>query len=112
MKFIVQDLQKTVDTAPDPICDDAQVAQRISLQVHDFFTEQTVKGADGTSRFYLIYREKSLVSRTDDLFIWHSLLLSLDHAQPLKLVRRQDPSSFDPSSETGSSYRHQRSVPP
>ncbi|KAI8675024.1 Methyltransf-2 domain-containing protein [Fusarium keratoplasticum] len=46
MKFVVQDLQKTVDSAPKPICEDQDVAERITLQAHDFFTEQPVKGAD------------------------------------------------------------------
>ncbi|OTA01432.1 SAM-dependent methyltransferase [Trichoderma parareesei] len=46
IKFIVEDLPKTIETAPQPICDDETVAQRISLQVHDFFQEQPVKGAD------------------------------------------------------------------
>lgn len=49
MKFVVQDLQKTVDSAPKPISEDAQMAERITLQAHDFFTEQPVKGADGRS---------------------------------------------------------------
>lgn len=47
MKFIVQDLPKTVDSAPRPISDDVQVAERIELMPHDFFTEQKVKDADG-----------------------------------------------------------------
>lgn len=47
MKFVVQDLAKTISSAPEPICADEEVAQRISLQVHDFFTEQPVKDADG-----------------------------------------------------------------
>lgn len=47
MKFVVQDLQKTVDSAPKPICDGEAVARRIELQAHDFFTEQPLKGADG-----------------------------------------------------------------
>ncbi|PTD03755.1 O-methyltransferase gsfB [Fusarium culmorum] len=46
MKFVVQDLPKTVSSAPNPICEDEGVAQRISLQAHDFFTEQPVRGAD------------------------------------------------------------------
>ncbi|KAK1990841.1 O-methyltransferase [Colletotrichum falcatum] len=46
MRFVVQDLPKTVESAPRPICDDAQVAGRIELAAHDFFQEQTVKGAD------------------------------------------------------------------
>lgn len=48
MKFVVQDLQKTVDSAPKPLSADAQVAERITLQAHDFFTEQVTKDADGT----------------------------------------------------------------
>jgi len=47
MKFIVQDLPKTVESAPNPVCaDDAQVSERITLQAHDFFTEQVAKDAD------------------------------------------------------------------
>jgi hypothetical protein len=49
MKFVVQDLQKTVDTAPKPISSDDKIANRIELQAHDFFTEQPVHGADGKS---------------------------------------------------------------
>lgn len=47
MKFIVQDLSKTVDSAPKPISEDETIANRVQLQAHDFFTEQTVKDADG-----------------------------------------------------------------
>lgn len=47
MKFVVQDLQKTVDSAPNPISADPQVAERITLLAHDFFTEQVTKDADG-----------------------------------------------------------------
>ncbi|KAK6224822.1 o-methyltransferase [Colletotrichum tabaci] len=46
MKFVVQDLPKTVDSAPNPISDDSQVSERIELVAHDFFKEQTVKDAD------------------------------------------------------------------
>ncbi|KAL7808236.1 chlorophenol O-methyltransferase [Trichoderma gracile] len=46
IKFIVEDLPKTIESAPQPLCDDKTVADRISLQVHDFFQEQPVKGAD------------------------------------------------------------------
>lgn len=66
MKFVVQDLQKTVDSAPKPICADPQVAERITLLAHDFFTEQVTKDADGkptepgnsaqeTNRSYIVY---------------------------------------------------------
>lgn len=51
MKFIVQDLPKTIDSAPQPICEDETVSERISLQAHDFFTKQPVKGADGKPPF-------------------------------------------------------------
>ncbi|EAQ89709.1 hypothetical protein CHGG_06328 [Chaetomium globosum CBS 148.51] len=46
MKFVVQDLQKTVDSAPKPLSADPQVAERISLVAHDFFAEQVTKDAD------------------------------------------------------------------
>jgi hypothetical protein len=48
MKFVVQDLPKTVDSAPKPISEDAQVAERIEFMAADFFQEQPVKDADGT----------------------------------------------------------------
>ncbi|KAK4230953.1 hypothetical protein QBC38DRAFT_467405 [Podospora fimiseda] len=46
IKFVVQDLPKTVDSAPKPISEDSQVAERITLVAHDFFTEQVTKDAD------------------------------------------------------------------
>ncbi|KAL0937797.1 o-methyltransferase [Colletotrichum truncatum] len=46
MKFVVQDLQKTIDSAPKPVSDDAQIAKRVEFMAHDFFTEQVVKNAD------------------------------------------------------------------
>lgn len=46
MKFVVQDLPKTVASAPSPVCEDVQVAERVEFMAHDFFTTQTVKGAD------------------------------------------------------------------
>ncbi|KAL7621325.1 hypothetical protein AAE478_008646 [Parahypoxylon ruwenzoriense] len=46
IQFVVQDLTKTVESAPQPPCDDARVARRIRFQAHDFFTEQPVRGAD------------------------------------------------------------------
>lgn len=47
MKFIVQDLPKTVGSAPSPISEDESVASRVQLEAHDFFKEQPVKDADG-----------------------------------------------------------------
>ena len=49
INFVVQDLAKTVESAPNPICEDEQVAARVKLEAHDFLTEQTLKGADGKS---------------------------------------------------------------
>ncbi|KAI7779646.1 hypothetical protein LA080_000670 [Diaporthe eres] len=46
MKFVVQDLPKTVASAPSPVCEDAEVAERVEFMAHDFFTTQGVKGAD------------------------------------------------------------------
>ncbi|KAI1212690.1 S-adenosyl-L-methionine-dependent methyltransferase [Annulohypoxylon truncatum] len=47
MQFVVQDLANTIESAPQPVCaDDAGVAKRVRLQVHDFFTPQPVRGAD------------------------------------------------------------------
>jgi hypothetical protein len=47
MKFVVQDLPKTIDSAPKPISEDPQIAERIELLAHDFFKEQVTKNADG-----------------------------------------------------------------
>ena len=43
MKFVVQDLPKTVSSAP-PLT--AELADRVAYQAHDFYTPQPVKGAD------------------------------------------------------------------
>lgn len=45
--FVVQDLPKTVQSAPNPICEDNSVAKRVNFEAHDFFKEQPIKGADG-----------------------------------------------------------------
>lgn len=44
MRFVVQDLPKTVADGPSKI--PAEVADRIEFQAHDFYTEQPVKNAD------------------------------------------------------------------
>ncbi|KAI1104559.1 S-adenosyl-L-methionine-dependent methyltransferase [Jackrogersella minutella] len=46
IKFVVQDLAKTIDSVPQPVCADARVAKRIRFQAHDFFQEQPVRGAE------------------------------------------------------------------
>ncbi|KAK3365152.1 S-adenosyl-L-methionine-dependent methyltransferase [Lasiosphaeria ovina] len=46
IQFVCQDLPKTVESAPKPVCADPQAAGRITLLAHDFFTEQVTKGAD------------------------------------------------------------------
>lgn len=46
VRFVVQDLQRTVESAPKPVCEDGQVAERVEFMAHDFFTAQTV-AADG-----------------------------------------------------------------
>lgn len=56
-KFIVQDLPKTVESAPSPISDDDSIASRITLQAHDFFKEQPVKEADGEQTASVIYSD-------------------------------------------------------
>lgn len=53
VRFVVQDLAKTVESAPRPVDGDAQVAERVAFQAHDFFTEQDVV-ADGEF-FFLIH---------------------------------------------------------
>lgn len=49
VRFVVQDLVSTVESAPDPVCEDGQVAGRVQFMAHDFFEEQVVRGADGES---------------------------------------------------------------
>ncbi|KAI5921857.1 S-adenosyl-L-methionine-dependent methyltransferase [Camillea tinctor] len=46
LRFVVQDLPRTVESAPRPVCADPQCAARIRLEAHDFFCEQPVRGAD------------------------------------------------------------------
>ncbi|KAI1473841.1 S-adenosyl-L-methionine-dependent methyltransferase [Daldinia eschscholtzii] len=46
IKFVVQDLPSTVESAPKPICADVKISKRISFMAHDFFKEQPVYGAD------------------------------------------------------------------
>ncbi|KAK7739028.1 hypothetical protein SLS53_005926 [Cytospora paraplurivora] len=46
VRFVVQDLVSTIDSAPHPVSEDDQVAARVEFMAHDFFTEQVVKGAD------------------------------------------------------------------
>lgn len=58
MKFVVQDLPTTLDGAPKPISPDPQVAERIVLQPHDFFTEQVTKHADGKPQQLETVQEK------------------------------------------------------
>lgn len=60
MRFIVQDLEKTVDSAPRPICEDSQVADRVKFMSHDFFTPQTV-AADGEV-FVLFFFPRALTN--------------------------------------------------
>lgn len=103
MKFIVQDLPRTVDSAPKPICDDPSVAERVQLEAHDFFKEQPVKGADGmpaTPR-----RRNSLENQ--DVNRAPSLLLPMDPPQLLYPLRRQTSQESCTSHEARRSRRHQ-----
>jgi hypothetical protein len=43
LKFVVQDLQRTIDSAPVL---DGELKERVSFMVHDFHTLQPIKGAD------------------------------------------------------------------
>lgn len=54
VRFVCQDLAKTVESAPRPVCEDAQVAGRVEFAAHDFFTEQTVVG-DGEISFVSLF---------------------------------------------------------
>jgi hypothetical protein len=49
MKFVVQDLPRTVGSAPKL---DGDVGRRVQFMAHDFYTTQPVKGADGEFCFY------------------------------------------------------------
>jgi hypothetical protein len=60
MKFIVQDLQRMVDSAPKPLSEDEQVVGRVELMAADFFQEQPIKDADGM-HYSLSRRFTSLV---------------------------------------------------
>ena len=77
MKFVVQDLSKTVDSAPRPLCADESVTSRIELKVHDFFTEQPEVGADGE-----YFRQTPPKSRAD----WASVFFPMDHSQLLDSI--------------------------
>ncbi|KAI1501873.1 S-adenosyl-L-methionine-dependent methyltransferase [Biscogniauxia marginata] len=46
LRFVVQDLPRTIESAPRPVCADPQSAGRIALRAHDFFEEQPERGAD------------------------------------------------------------------
>ncbi|KAL8350943.1 hypothetical protein RB598_005954 [Gaeumannomyces tritici] len=46
MRFIVQDLPRTIESAPNPVSEDGDATRRIEFTAHDFFTDQVVKGAD------------------------------------------------------------------
>ena len=50
MKFVVQDLPKMVASAPTP---EGEIAERIKFEGYDFYTPQTVNGADGKLSYEL-----------------------------------------------------------
>lgn len=104
MKFVVQDLPKTVESAPKPICEDSQVAERIQLKAHDFFTEQPEKGADG--EFYFEFGQGYPV-----LITGCSILLPLDYAQLLHAVCHQADQELDPGPQAGCQGPHHGSLP-
>jgi hypothetical protein len=96
MRFVVQDLPKTVESAPKPICEDGQVAERIRLEPHDFFTEQGEKGADGEFLFFTESLRRAGMCANE---CGRSLLLPLDHAQLLHAVRHQADQESRPGAE-------------
>lgn len=53
LRFVVQDLPKTVESAPCPVDGDEQVAERVRFESHDFFTEQKLV-ADGEFWWFLL----------------------------------------------------------
>lgn len=108
-RFVVQDLPKTVESAPVPVCeDDAQVGGRVEFMPHDFFTEQTVK-ADGESSFFP--RTTQERSQTLTSVVKNSLLLPLDHAQLLDPLRRRDPQEPRAGAQARRAHHHQRPLP-
>ena len=105
MKFVVQDLQKTVDSAPTPISADPQVAGRITLLAHDFFTEQVTKDADGNHppSLFLLLTPKTNPPK--------SILLPLDPPQLLHPLRRPPPAEPHPGPQARRPHPHQRPLP-
>lgn len=103
MRFVVQDLPKTVESAPRPVDGDEQVAGRVQLMAHDFWGEQSVKGADG--EFLFSGKEGGWADMEN------SLLLPLDLAQLLDAVCAADPEEHDPRTEAGREDHHQRPLP-
>lgn len=106
MRFVVQDLPKTVESAPKPICEDGQVAERIRLEAHDFFTEQPERGADGMvfslSHPLPDFHQRTNAGRRADQVCGGggcSIFLPLDHAQLLHAVRRQADQEPRPGAE-------------
>lgn len=81
MKFVVQDLPKTVASAPSPVCEDVQTAERVEFMAHDFFTTQSVKGADGELLSYATLQPLSKSSlRQEPLLTLTSLAQSTTSA--------------------------------
>lgn len=53
LRFVVQDLPKTIASAPSPIVpEDPQASSRIQFEVHDFFTEQPAHHCDADVFFF------------------------------------------------------------
>ncbi len=70
INFVVQDLPKTIESTPRPVCADEAVAARIQLQAHDFFKEQAVKDADGMSAFHHTMPPKNANVKAVYFFRW------------------------------------------
>lgn len=125
MRFVVQDLAKTVESAPRPVDEDAQVAERVEFKAHDFFEKQDVVG-DGESCLLFSFICVAYITQSSCFcqplglaylmafanLITHSLLLPLDHAQLLNTLRNLHPPEPHPRPEARCSRHHQRSLPP
>lgn len=88
MKFVVQDLPKTVSSAPTPICEDESVAERVQLEAHDFFTEQTLKDADG---MHLIPESKVTKANRTAVYFFRWIIHNYSTPYAVKLLKNLVP---------------------
>lgn len=141
VRFVVQDLPKTVESAPRPVDADEQIAQRVEFKPHDFFGKQDVV-ADGESLNFFnffFFSPSSLPPSTllpfpKNIYLSHkgrpsgvgaamekpsltdfsfrSLLFPLDHTQLLHTLRSVHPPEPHPIPQARRTDHHQRPLPP